>query len=470
MRRPWFALFVTFVTFAISPAAPSADAAGLDHARPRSYAIEQPLRLDEAGVPVRARAGIRRRLFVNRGGATMSPGPIDNSSGNVSTIVSRASAIPAFTGSDAQWNAIMDCTRVTFEPFNILVTDEDPGIASHVECVVGGYPQDIGAQDDAGGVAPTPACDNGIIERAVVYAFSEVWGEGNTVDICATIAQESAHAFGLDHEFMCEDPMTYLFGCGFKRFQDLAVPCGEYSARGCRCGNTTQNSFQELRNLLGAPDPNPPLVEITGPLEGATVKLGFTIQVAASDDTGINRVELYVDGAKQHFSVDNTPTYALETPNDLAIGEHDFLVIGYDNGGNFVEDAVHAVVEAACGSDAECDGGLICVVGACVVPLGGDCFSNNQCDSGLCLGVGGLGQVCTSLCASSAECPSNFECRTPETGGADKCLVVLDDSCSTTGTGRGSRSATWLLMVAGALFVLQLRRQRRPERRPNPHA
>ena len=78
---------------------------------------------------------------------------------------------------------------------------------------------------------------------------------------CEIAAQEIAHAYGLDHEFLCDDPMTYLSGCGRKTFQDRTVSCGEYSARACKCSGQ-QNSYRALIDRLGpagsAPPPPPP--------------------------------------------------------------------------------------------------------------------------------------------------------------------------------------------------------------------
>ena len=71
--------------------------------------------------------------------------------------------------------------------------------------------------------------------------------------ICETAGQETAHAFGLDHEFLCQDPMTYLVGCGAKSFQDEYVPCGEFQPRECNCGTPTQNSVQSMYQLFGRP-------------------------------------------------------------------------------------------------------------------------------------------------------------------------------------------------------------------------
>src|SRR5258708_5901856 len=74
---------------------------------------------------------------------------------------------------------------------------------------------------------------------------------------CEVAAHELGHAFGLEHEFLCKDPMTYISGCGHKTFQDVAAWCGENKAKKCSDGGK-QNTVQHLNEVLGLAkdDPN----------------------------------------------------------------------------------------------------------------------------------------------------------------------------------------------------------------------
>jgi hypothetical protein len=138
----------------------------------------------------------------------------------------------------------VSCVAALYQPFGVVVTDVDPGSAPHFEAIVAGAPGEIGASG-IGGVSPF-AC--GVIDNAITYSFANIYG--SVQDICDTVAQESAHAFGLEHEYLCEDPMTYLTGCGAKVFQDVDAPCGELAPRDCECGGPTQNSFQVLTDVF----------------------------------------------------------------------------------------------------------------------------------------------------------------------------------------------------------------------------
>ena len=136
-----------------------------------------------------------------------------------------------------------------FSPFDVVVTDQQPTHRDYVLVVVGGRPSDIAMKSKhVGGLAPF----NGqVIPRPVVFAFSAQLNH-NVRAICETIGMEVAHAYGLDHGYLCKDVMTYLTGCGAKTFVDKDVPCGEKTKRTCEGGAPTQNSYQWLMRVLGA--------------------------------------------------------------------------------------------------------------------------------------------------------------------------------------------------------------------------
>lgn len=269
------------------------------------------LNQDQGEAPRRlfAPGGAPLPLYLNRhGGHYECAGFDEDSSQNHSSVVCNNSGggsgdVGGFSGSDAQWNTMRDCVTDLFSRFNVYVTDLEPTSGEYVEAVVGGTPDQAGMPWGVGGVAPY-FCD--VIPRAVVYAFADVYGN-DMQGICETVAQEISHAFGLDHEFLCEDPMTYLSGCGDKTFQDVAASCGEYEPRECSCGGTTQNSVQMMFELLGpsdgtVPPPPPddredPEVTLLSPDNGATLEANsaITIEAMAIDDIGLSNVELQWD-------------------------------------------------------------------------------------------------------------------------------------------------------------------------------
>jgi hypothetical protein len=192
-------------------------------------------------------------IYLERRAVVLTPGD-DYAAGGISSVVANAANKPVktrgFTGGDAKWKSVVSCVNKMFRPFDVTVTDQRPVGDDFMMAVIGGKPADIGVTDGhhVSGLAPF----NGhVIPRAVVFAFSA------TVDnepraVCETVAMEIAHAYGLDHEYLCKDVMTYLRGCGSKTFVDAEAPCGESKKRHCEGGNSTQNSFKRLVEVLGA--------------------------------------------------------------------------------------------------------------------------------------------------------------------------------------------------------------------------
>jgi hypothetical protein len=141
------------------------------------------------------------------------------------------------------------------------------------------------------GVAPA-TCD--YVPRAIAYVFANdayFGGGGGDVDeICSTVGQEIAHTWGLDHERLASDPMTYIPYNGRRQFQDQAAQCGEFSTRTCKrydfdmngtidlaCPNMgpTQNSVQEILAHFGAGVPAPTETPCTTVAECSSLGAGY---------------------------------------------------------------------------------------------------------------------------------------------------------------------------------------------------
>lgn len=436
-------------------ALPVQAAASDDRPRPRGATI-QALPSAPVDAPREPRLARRRTLFVNRVGGLYQGTTMDDSTRNDSTVVypMPSAYVSPFHLGDAEWQQVMTCTRLMFSRFALDITDVDPGDVPHIECVVGGEPGDVGWPMGYGGVAPIPACTDDAVERAIVFVFSEVFGD-NVQVMCEVVAQEVGHALGLDHELLCEDPMTYLYGCGAKTFQDVDAPCGEDEARPCFCDVPTQNSVQHLLSVLGPADQTPPTVSITAPADGARVPLGFVVEVAAADDLKVAKVELFVD--EVYIAGDALAPYALVSPVDLALGPHTLMARAQDNGGNLAIASITVEVTPACSQDSECEvEGWICERGGCVGGLGARCDDGDDCSSGLCAGESGL-PVCTMFCDETTACPDGFSCTSPVSGGLPKCFRGGGGIAGCRMTRRGEPP----LAVTAALLVCALIRRRR---------
>lgn len=299
---------------------------------------------DSAGGPVFARQVVpaaasgpvkTHTVYLNHLGVTLRPGP-NNSQANTSTIVPRTMQVPGWNASAADWTATVACMKELWSRFDVTVTDVDPGATPHIEAVFTRSPSDVGLAANYGGVSPF-ATDCSVIESSIVFAFTANLASQPRA-ICEVMAQEIAHSYGLDHELLASDPMTYLPYSGARAFQDHDAACGESVARPCGIAGSTcrpsQNSVQLLLARVGASGRNhqAPTVAIMAPAEASTVPAGFSITASASDDIAVASVAFYLDGAL--VATRSAPPYQLATSDAIAGGAHTIVVEATDADGN----------------------------------------------------------------------------------------------------------------------------------------
>jgi MYXO-CTERM domain-containing protein len=342
--------------------------------------------------PVQVYDGTQRIIFVNGQGGHYTAGNNEDSRTNVSSIASSSVDMPAYSKGAAAWQQFMTCIRDQYSPFNVLVTDQDPGNVPHLEAVISGSPDMIGLGGGVGGIANMND-DCSLFENGITWIFEQVFRDAQTD--CEVAAQEISHNIGLDHEYLCEDPMTYLDGCGNKRFRDQDVRCGEYSPRNCMCADprngsaTNQNSVQFMLGRLGPAgsgtggsgggtggaggtggtggsggsgggggDMIPPTVAISEPADGTKVPLSFDIKVDASDNSGtVQQIEFLADG--QSLGAITAPPWVFTVPaNRLSEGAHVLSAKAYDPTNNTAtSQVVHVTVEKQSGGSGGAGGG-----------------------------------------------------------------------------------------------------------------
>jgi hypothetical protein len=422
-----------------------------------------------AAVPPGTQNVTSRLVFLHRcpeiSGCSVRSGGTEDSRTDTSTIADGIKQLGEFSHGTQVWNETVQCVKETFAPFNITITDVDPGSTTpHFEAMFGGKGSDISADigDNTLGIAPFNC---GEVPNAIVYIFNQTGP--NALEQCAVAAQEIAHAFGLEHEFLQKDPMTYLSGDLPKRFRDELAPCGELAVNQptCRCGANMQNSYRDIVAMFGVGAPTPPDVLFKRLTEGKQVQPGFTAVIDAQDDVRVEKVDLYIDGVMVGTS--STPIandFEIETPADLAQGEHTLEARATDVQGIVGTTTLAVVMGPPCTPDKGCTGKDVCVEGICIPGpeepggLGAICQKDTECLSHQCADAGEAQKHCVESCSlnNADSCPSSFECIAA--GAEGVCWLNSGGGCCDTNR-RGSAQGPLLLGLG--VMVLALRRRRR---------
>lgn len=385
---------------------------------------------------------------------------------------------------DADWAAVVKCVQEVYSPYAITVTDTEPQNASYTEAIVAGQPGDIGRPVDNLGVAPI-AANCTAQDNVISFTFANHHpGLGLTrlLDICWTAAQESAHAFGLDHEYQftdgtstCRDPMTYRNDCGGQKFfRNSRAACGEDAVRACRCGGT-QSSHASLLLVFGpgTPTTSAPTVTLEG-VAGTAIPAGkVVVHATAAAQRGVAKVELYLNGSRwavaagAPFGATGQPAsdYTLTIPTEVPDSVIDMMVRATDDLGVSTDSAIRTVTRvAACTAASDCLADQSCTEGKCAYPappgvLGASCPYAQYCQSWDCIDTD-QGKRCASECQvdEPASCPASFSCADTG-GGKGYCVEVASGGCCSV-QGRGQPWSAVILSVMTIAGVMVQRRRR----------
>ncbi|MCP4449264.1 MAG: hypothetical protein GY811_28620 [Myxococcales bacterium] len=415
-------------------------------------------------------------IFLNRcvGGCTINPGSNDART-NQSSIAQGTSLLSEYAGTQAQWDETIACVRDLYSPYDVNVVEEDPGAETiHHEAIVAGMPGELGLAPNIGGIAPSGCSPlNNVISFS--FANSNFSQNQDPLTMCWTIAQESAHAFGLpNHVFHCMDPMTYLDGnCGKKYFRNKSLPCGEFEQSNCNCSGVTQNSHVELSAVFGPGElPAPPEIEIQYPKPDTVLADEFSIYWVADDERLIDHTEIWINGTKyadipgKEWTGTFQPNdYHMEAPT-LPDGVIELEVRAVNEIGSEASQTITLTKGAPCSNAdscfdfQECNEGR-CEYGAAAAELGDGCAVDPQCLEGTCAEVGGE-RACAMSCIPtvSGACFEGFECETTSSGDS-VCWAVAGDTggcCSVAGSKGDPLPWFGLGMFLFGLVVIRRRR------------
>jgi hypothetical protein len=231
--------------------------------------------------------------------------------------------------------------QALFADFNVEVVTARPSNPPYDMVVVGGTSALCGYAEGLGGLGPVD-CDDAL-HSDIAFAFSHTV---KGLDMLAVvIAHEAAHAYGLLHTLEpCDVMSNFICTTGSKTFMDreMAVAPDHLG----KCGASAMNSWQTLNAVLGphqnpGEDRVPPIVRFEAPKTGQGVASSFEVRVDATDNVGVTRVELLLDGTM--VGERGTPPYTFVLAA-VAEGSHTLTAAAYDAAGNRGSDTVSVMV------------------------------------------------------------------------------------------------------------------------------
>ncbi len=108
-------------------------------------------------------------------------------------------------------------------------------------------------------------------------------------------------------------------------------------------GNSSMSASVTVTVQNAVADTTPPTVQVTSPTSGTTVASKTTkVYVTASDNVGVTRVDLLVDGKNYATSSSATPVFSCNT-SKLSRGSHTLQAVAYDAAGNSTRSTVITV-------------------------------------------------------------------------------------------------------------------------------
>jgi hypothetical protein len=268
-----------------------------------------------------AEAAAPQVVYINfsDGSETLTSSDVDDAVTNQSSIGAVARYPPFFwpgltDGTISRRDLIRTVSRQVneaFLPYNVFVTTTRPASGPYTMVMVGGSPTLVGYDGRIAGIAFMD-CSNRQPSN-IVFAFPTAL-RGSVHGLYATIAQEAAHAFGLEHTVDPTDLMYPKIDPAQARFQDR-----DNAISGDRlCGQETQNSHRRLLDTVGAwpggpkpfdegggPDLDPPVVIIREPGPTAPVPQPFTLRATVDDDGVVDHVT--VEAGEQTFTATHGP-------------------------------------------------------------------------------------------------------------------------------------------------------------------
>ncbi len=205
----------------------------------------------------------------------------------------------------------------------------------------------------------------------------------------------------------------------------------------------------------GGADTQAPKVVISSPAANADVAASSTVVVTATDDRGVARVDVQVDG-KLQASKTAAP---YEFPLIMAAGTHQLTAIAVDAAGNQGQALITVNVKGGAPST---DSGVAPDPTPAPGSFGAPCASSADCTSKLCVqDQATQGKYCSQRCDQTSPCPVSADClQATDTsficGLKAKTNPATDSSVGSCSLGSGASFAGLISLLAIVLPALLL--------------
>jgi hypothetical protein len=190
-----------------------------------------------------------RILFLNKGGGVYTAGN-DDSRTNKSAIVDSSYSVTAWSPQATVWQTLVDCVKGKLAPFNVSVTDVDPGAsAEHVEIA---FAQAAFFNQFAASSPSVGPLTCGVAANAIGFV-SQTHAETSPANGCSAATQLYGYAMGLEAVSACPDAMTFDYtSCNDAAFSKVPLSCGTTAPANCQCATgTMQTSYNRMLAVLG---------------------------------------------------------------------------------------------------------------------------------------------------------------------------------------------------------------------------
>lgn len=186
-------------------------------------------------------------VYLDRFGGTYTHGLVDDATQNASEAIDIARGLPAYSGDDVAWGDLTACIRAALAPFDVVVTETDPGAMEHLELVFTDtywagaavthvFPSSCrtGHQIEFifGDALSTPTRGCQVAMDGLAEMIAQLGPSENCLDFTSPAMDCGVRSF-VPADAACVDPAT-----------NLAAPCR------CNAAATTQNSFEALDVLF----------------------------------------------------------------------------------------------------------------------------------------------------------------------------------------------------------------------------